>query len=174
MAEHISPRGTIGLLVLRDNKQPLGKDAVKWAVDALVDGYDVPTIRTLAGLDLDGWPNSVEVEGLVETALGELGVPQTDRHSRAREYVREVASAIVAKTIAPQEGANRIHQRVISPLDHPKDLQGWCYLWEGNAADCSRALEDSEIDQEIIGYATVFLQAAAQPAVAADGASPRR
>ena len=155
-----SPRGTTALLVLRDNREPLGKDAVRWAVDALADGYDVPSIRTLAGLDLDGWPDSGEAEALVEAALRELGVGDTDRHSRALEYLREVAAAIVAGDIAPQEGANLIHRRVISPLNHPVDLQAWCFLWEGNAADCSTSLEDSEIDQAIVDYATVFLRSA--------------
>jgi hypothetical protein len=163
------------LLVLRDNREPLGRNAVKWAVEALADGHDVPSIRILAGLDLDGWPNSFEVEALMEDALRELGVPETDRATRARAYVRELATAIVAGEIAPQEGAALIHRRVINPLDHPGDLQSWCYLWEGNAADCSRALEDAEIDRAIVDYAATFLAAAAQPAVAAEGgASPRR
>jgi hypothetical protein len=171
--ERISPRGTAGLLVLRDNGEPLGKCAVQWAVDALADGCDVPSIRILAGLDLDGWPNSFEAETLFNSALRELGVPETDRKSRALEYVREVAVAIVAGEIAPQEGANLIHRRAISPLNHPADLQAWCYLWEGNAADCSRSLEDSEIDQAIVDYATTFSRAAAQPGVEPDGPSAR-
>jgi hypothetical protein len=169
-----TPRGTTALLVLRDNCEPLGKNAVHWAVDALTDGHDVPSIRILAGLDMDGWPNSFEAEGLVDSAIRELGVPETDRATRARAYVREVATAIVAGEVTPKEGAALIHRRVIGPLNHPADLQPWCYLWEGNAADCSRALEDEESDRAIVEYATVFLAAAAQPAVAADEASPRR
>jgi hypothetical protein len=156
--ERISPRGTTALLVLRDNGEPLGRNAVQWAVDALADGHDAPSIRILAGLDLTGWPNSFEAEALVEAALRELGVPETDRVSRALAYVREVAAAIVAGEIAPQEGANLIHRRVISPLKHPANLQAWCYLWEGNAADCSRALEDAEIDRAIVDYAGTFLR----------------
>ena len=160
MQERISPRGTAELRVLRDNGEPLGKSAVQWAVDALAAGYDIPSLRILAGLDLDGWPNSFETEALVDTALRELGVPDTDRNSRALAYVRDIASAIVAREIVPQEGANLIHRRVIVPLNHPDNLQAWCYLWEGNAADCSRSLEDSEIDQAIIDYATAFLRGA--------------
>jgi hypothetical protein len=161
--ERISPRGTTELLVLRDNGEPLGKGAVQWAVEALAAGYDVPSLRILAGLDLDGWPNSFETETLMDTALRELGVPVTDRNSRALAYVRDVASAIVARDIAPQEGANLIHRRVIVALNHPGDLQAWCCLWEGNAADGSRSLEDSEIDRAIVDYAGAFLRGAVIP-----------
>jgi len=164
-----NPRGTTSLLVLRDNGQPMGDDAVRWAVDALADGYDVPSIRVLAGLDLDGLPNSFEAQTLFETALVELGVVETDRYSRAMTYVREVAEAIVAGKIPPEQGADLIHRRVISPLDHPAELQAWCFLSEGNSADCSRSLEESEIDQAIVDYARTFLGAAAQPAVPAQG-----
>jgi hypothetical protein len=146
------------MLVLRDNGEPLGRNAVQWAVGALAEGHDVPSIRTLAGLDLDGWPNPFEVESLLDAALRELGVPETDRNSRAMAYVREVAAAISAREIPPQEGVNLIHRRVIGPLDHPTDLQAWCYLWEGNAADGSRALDDAEIDRAIIAYASTFLR----------------
>ena len=146
--------------------------AVQWAVDALSDGHDVPSIRILAGLDLDGWPDAFEADTLVEKALRELGIPETDPHSHTMAYLRELATAIVAGKIAPQEGANLIHRRVISPLDHPADLQAWCYLWEGNAADCSRSLEDSEIDQAIVDYATIFLRRPPNPPLRRAGLRP--
>jgi hypothetical protein len=168
--DRLSPRGTNVLLLLRDTGEPFGKRAVQWATDALSDGHDVPSIRLLAGLDLEGLPSSPDAGALLEAALRELQLPETDLPARALEYLRDVAAAIVAREIAPQEGANEIHRLVIGPLGHPADLQGWCYLWEGNAADCSRVLEEAEIDQAIVDYATAFL-AAAQPVVAADGAS---
>jgi hypothetical protein len=170
----MSPRGTTGLLLLRDSGEPFGRRAVQWAVDALSDGHDVPSIRILAGLDLEGSVESWDAAPLIEAALRELDLPQVDRNSLAREYVREVATAIVSREMAPQEGANLIHRLVITPLNHPPELQAWCYLWEGNAADCSCVLEESEIDKAIVDYAAAFLHAAAQPAVAADGTSPRR
>ena len=160
MQDRASPRGTNGLLLLRDSGEPFGKRAVQWAVDALSEGHDVPSIRLLAGLDLEGSPNSQEAELLVDAALRELEIPEADLNSRAMEYLREVAAAIASLEIAPQEGANLIHRLVIGPLNHPAELQAWCYLWEGNAADCSCILEDSEIDQAIVDYATSFLRAA--------------
>lgn len=159
------PRGTIAMLVLWDSGESLGQCAVQWAVDALVDGYDVPSLRLLAGLDLDGWPDSIEAGKLVARALRELGIPEADRNARALEYVREVAAAIVAGEIGPQEGVDRIHRRVISPLNHPAELQSWCCLWMGRAADGSHSLADSRIDQAIVDYATTFSRAAAQPVI---------
>jgi hypothetical protein len=156
--EEIAPRGTCGLLVLRDNHELLAESAVRWAVGALVEGYDVPSLRVLAGLDLTGWPNSFEAEALVEAALHELGIPEMDRGTRARLYVREISAAIIARELGPSEGVDLIHRRVITPLEHPADLQPWCYLWEGNSADCSGTLEDSERDAAILDYAALYLR----------------
>ena len=174
MQERAIPRGTACLLVLRDNDEPLAKCAVQWAVDALADGHDVPSIRVLAGLDLHGSPNSFETAALVEAALRELGVPESDRDARARLYVRDVCAAMITGDITPSQGADLIHRRVITPLQHPADLQPWCHLWEGNSADCSHSLEESERDKAILDYAILFMHEGAQPAIATDGASPRR
>jgi hypothetical protein len=46
-----SPVGTIELLARRANSSATGDDAVKWAIDALVDGFDSPSLRQLAGLN---------------------------------------------------------------------------------------------------------------------------
>jgi hypothetical protein len=61
---------------------------------------------------------------------------------------------------------------VISPLNHPVYLHAWCYLWEGNAADCSRSLEDAELDQAIVDYAATFLGAAANRPLQRTGRRP--
>jgi hypothetical protein len=164
----VSPRGTKGLLVLRDSGEPFGKRAVQWAVDALSDGYDAPSIRLLAGLDLEGPPHSPDAEPLLQAALRELELPETDPKARAFEYLREVAAAIVAREVTPEEGVNLIHRLVLSPLGHPAELQAWCFLWEGNAADCSRPLDGSEIDRAIVDYAKAFL------GTSAGGSWPRR
>ena len=174
MHEGALPRGTTCLLVLRDNGEPLAECAIQWAVDALAEGHDGPSIRLLAGLDLHGSPNSFETAALVEEALRELGVPQSDRDARARRYVRDVCAAMIVGEIAPSQGADLIHRRVITPLQHPADLQAWCHLWEGNSADCSHSLEESERDKAILDYAIRFMHEGAQSAVATDGASARR
>jgi hypothetical protein len=134
MEERALPRGTASILVPQDNGEPLGADSVRWAVDALSDGYDFPSLRILAGLDLGQLPNSFEAGALVEAALNELAVPGEDRDARARRYVREVCAEMLDGRLNPLSGVELIHRRVITPLKHPADLMAWCYLSEGNSA----------------------------------------
>jgi len=134
------PRGTGEVLVLLETGKGLGRIAADWAVSALVAGYDSPSIRVLAGMDMAGQPSSSEVTPILEGALRELGVQRPSFNEAARLYVREVATATLAGQLAPQQAAELIHCRVITPLEHPKDLMPWCYVWEGNSADCTRAL----------------------------------
>jgi hypothetical protein len=96
--------------VLQDNGEPLTTHAVRWAVDALSDGYDTPSLRILAGLDLVGLPNSFEAGTLVDAAMQELAIPKTDRNTRARLYVREVCGAMIASELPPLYGAERKRQ----------------------------------------------------------------
>jgi hypothetical protein len=157
MHEKAPPRGTNSLLVMRDSGEPIAREAVRWAVDALQDAYDSPSIRALAGLDLDGFPNSFEADALVRAALRELGLAEGDRAANARRYLRDLCAAMIAGQMSPSEAIELIHRRVVTPLQHPADLRAWCFLWEGNSADCSRALEGTERDEAILDYAAQFL-----------------
>jgi hypothetical protein len=152
------PRGTSELLLLLESDQPIGKKAVAWAVAALVAGNDCPSMRILAGLDLGGHgePTSFEAAPYVRAALEELEVGQPDLDVVARLYVREVAQAALAGELAPRDAAELVHRLVVTPLNHPDDLMAWCYVWEGNAADCSRPLEEHEMDEEILKVAADF------------------
>lgn len=151
------PKGTAELL-LRIRHTATGQSAVDWAVNALVAGYDTPSMRVLAGLDLDGLPSAWEASELVTASLEELGFAPPDIETISYAYVTDAAKAALTGELSPQEAANRIHKLVVSPLDHPPDLMPWCYVWEGNAADCSRSLEDHEIDAEILRLAEQYVR----------------
>lgn len=147
------PEGTLELaVVFQLDSASDNRPFVNWAVDALVAGFDTPSLRVLAGLDLDGEPLRADVYPAFAASLSELGIRLPDASVTGRLYVRHVAQAIVAGAIAPRDGAELIHARVVSPLEHPPDLMPWCYVWEGNSIDCT-LLGDNEIDEEIIRLA---------------------
>lgn len=156
---HWPPR-TSEVLVLLLGEQPFGSSAVEWATSALAAGFDSPALRSLAGLDLEQVVQSSEAKPLVEAALRQIGVPELTFEEAARRYLREVALGVVSGQLAPRLAANLVHSRVVGPLQHPKDLMAWCYVWEGNTADCSRPLEAGEEDAEIMSVARRFAQAA--------------
>jgi hypothetical protein len=142
------------ILLFRD--EPFGNRAAEWATAALTAGFDSPALRTLAGLDVEGQVHSADARPLLQAALLELGAPPPVFEEAARQYLRDVASAVVSTELAPQLAADLVHRRVVDPLNHPEDLMPWCYVWEGNAADCSRQLEPEEFDAEIVKVAEQF------------------
>lgn len=151
------PPSTWEVLVLLQGDQLLSTTAIAWATTALVAGFDSPSLRTLAGLDLEGQVNAADATPLVEAALSQLGIARPSFEEAARQYLREVAKAIVCGDLAPRPAAELVHRRVVSPLNHPEDLMPWCYVWEGNASDCSRSLKPHEEDAEIIKVARQHL-----------------
>ncbi len=150
------PKGTFELLLCLDTGERVGQIAVDWAISTLGEGYDSPSLRVLAGLDLDAQPTTEEAFQLVNAAFQEMGLRRPDLDTTARWYVCEVATAVVAGEVPPREAADKIHRLVMTPMGHPKDLMAWCYVWEGNAADCSRPLEEYERDGEILKVAKQY------------------
>ncbi len=154
------PEGTFELLLRLNTGERVGQSAVNWAVSALGEGYDSPSLRVLAGLDVDNQPTTEEALQLMNATFQKLGLKRPDLDATARRFVCEVATAVVAGRLPPREAANKIHRLVMTPMDHPKDLMAWCYVWEGNAADCSRPLDESEWDREILEVAKQYASAA--------------
>lgn len=73
------PKGTVELLIrLERAENATGQDAVLWAVDALLSNYDTPSLRVLAGLDLEGVPSAWKAKQLVIASLNELGITPPD------------------------------------------------------------------------------------------------
>lgn len=103
-------------------------DYVSWAVDAMVCGYQSPALVELAGADLGEPLSLLECADLFVAALHELEIQPSDPDEAVREYVRELAQAILDGRVDPVEQVERIHREVVSPLEHPHDLLVWCYL----------------------------------------------
>ncbi len=64
------------------------EDLVGWAVEMLGAGQDTPSLRILAGLDLERPLDSEEVERYFQKALIELGVPEPDPGEALLRYAR--------------------------------------------------------------------------------------
>ena len=123
------PTGTIELLVRDGAGASTGDHFVGWAVQALVEGFDSPALRQLAGSQ--GSSRS-EARPLFDRAVRELGLPvpaTTDALLRA--YLDCVADDIVNERRQPAQALDVIHKDVLGPLNHPEDLMAWCYVWEG-------------------------------------------
>jgi hypothetical protein len=139
-----SPGGTIELLARHANSSATADDAVKWAIDALVDGFDSPSLRQLAGLNSPtAW---FEAMPLFERTLNELQleIPRS-KNEILRLYLRSVAESIVSGVRSPSVALAVIHREVLGPLNHPPDLMPWCYLWEGLEPVTFASLDDAAI-----------------------------
>jgi hypothetical protein len=143
-----SPVGTIELLARHANSSATGDDAVKWAIDALVDGFDSPSLRQLAGLNSPtAW---FEAMPLFERTLNELQleIPRS-KNEILRLYLRSVAESIVTGVRSPSVALEVIHREVLGPLNHPLDLMPWCYLWEGLEPVTFASLDDAAIARAV-------------------------
>ena len=151
------PTGTVRLLVRDVAGLATGHDYVCWAIQALSEGYDSPSLRRLVSSDGDDVPRASECAATLVGVLAELGITRPDNGALVRDYVREVAREILAGSIAPQAGADRIHNEVVSAFSHPRDLQAWCYLSEGVNPGDMRSLSGDALDEAIRKTAQVWI-----------------
>ena len=139
------PTGSIEILVQEIAGRSVGDDLVEWAVRALVEGFDSPALRRLAGLDKDSW---FEAKPLFDRAVQELRLelPST-KELLLRDYLRVIAREMLDGRRQPVDALQIIHSQVLTPLHHPEDLMPWCYLWEGLEPGTFASLTDSQRDE---------------------------
>lgn len=128
-------------------------DYIDWAVDALVDGFDTPHLRVLAGLDCEDTGSMWDAWAYFDRCIRELKLDiPSDAGSLLRAYLSDLVSQIAFGEADPSKALDRIHERVVSPLQHPQDLMGWCYLW----ASSDREREGSA--RRIVAYAKSWIR----------------
>jgi hypothetical protein len=162
------PRGTLALIV----EGKVGQDYVEWAVDALMDDFDSPSLGILAGLDL-GDPVSQypvsreEAHGYFRKVIHELALlsPEDeqalslpDPEVVLRWHLCELAEQIRDGVLDPVTGIDRIHAEVVSPLDHAEDVKPWCYLGDTAMSDRRTGRYAKEYARAIIDYATQWVK----------------
>lgn len=133
------PRGTMTLVSRRVCGGIVGQDYVEWAVGALMEDFDSPSLGILATLDIGGPVSQFEAREYFLKAVRELALPipdvelalsLPDDEAVLRQHLNELAEQISDGVIDPVTGFDRIHLEVVDRLGHPEDLMPWCYLWE--------------------------------------------
>jgi hypothetical protein len=154
------PVGTIELLVRHANGTATGDEAVSWAITALGDGFDSPSLRRLAGLNPPVmWSDAMP---LFKRAADELQLqvpPEPDALLRA--FLRSVAEDIVSGARSPAVALDIIHREVIGPLNHPGYLMPWCYLSGGLDPVTFEALDDTAVASAVHALARETLAGSA-------------
>jgi hypothetical protein len=119
----------IGILVTRLDSALTGAQLVDWAVAALEQEVESTALVWLAGLP----PSCTlsEASPLLDRALTELGVASPLDADLRRAYVGAMSRQLLADRITARVALDHIHQFAVSPLNHPPDLESWCFAWEG-------------------------------------------
>lgn len=149
--QQASPTGTIELLVKVEFGRALTSELTQWAVSALEDGFDSPSLRVLAGFP--SREPSAEPLMFLQRTLSELGYPIPVRDLLLRQYGANIAQLILDGSVSTREGVRQMHESVVSPLNHAPDVMGWCYLSSDFIIDevsqQYRELSDSEYDEAV-------------------------
>jgi len=150
------PVGLLEVLVRRSNGCIIGDDYVAWALRALEANIESSSLITLAGLPAR--IGRADTEIYFESALEELAIHIPEQKTLLLKYLTQVAQEISAGSIDVKSALDKIHKQVINPLNHPEELRGWCYLWEGNHPDGFGEVSELDFDSYVRGYAQRFLQ----------------
>ena len=145
------PRGSIELLASAEAGRAVGGDYVQWATAALVEGFDSPALRQLAGLEST---SGFDARPLFDQAVQELDLrlPAT-RADLLRTYLRVLARQAVDGTLSPDQLLEIVHREVVGPLNHPGDLDAWCFLWEALDPVTFDSLDDEGRDRAALQLA---------------------
>ena len=158
MIPRAHPPGTAVVLAHRYLRCLSGEKVCSWALSALEAGYDAESLRILAAMSLERPPVYSEVEHWFLRSLAELqiAVPE-ERDVVLRACMTEIAEDLASGRAAVDEALDTIHSCVVSPLGHPQDLMGWCFLWEGNSANGEGELPDSQREVAVRKFAREWL-----------------
>lgn len=126
---------------------------IQWAGKQLVEGQDSPSLRILAGLS---GHDSQETQFYLKRTIRELSIAWPEERSCLLHYCAETAREMVAGTMTPADGYNRIY-RVVLALDYPRELRRWlgleCEFYPHEGAPD----EDRQVARIIVKEARHFL-----------------
>jgi hypothetical protein len=81
-------------------------DYVDWAGEMLVQGYDSPSLRILAGLNRSA--STFEAEGYFDRSMTELSLTPPDSDAAIRAYACEIARQITEDKITAKDGVRAL------------------------------------------------------------------
>lgn len=154
-----SPPKTSRLLAYLLLDRLYAEHVCEWAVAALEAGFDTEALAMLASMSLQREPSLYEVKPYLSNALQELQIPEpTEQEAVLRAYAKNLAEDMAAGQLPARAVLDEMHSVVVGPLNHPPDLMGWCYLWEGNSADASfTQISEEETELEAKVFAKKWL-----------------
>ena len=126
----MEPRNTARLLLHLDRTDLAAETAVKWATEALVDGFDTPALRRLAGAT-PRLTSSEEIEPDVRKALDELHIGRPSDLDILSRYETEIVEAILDGRLSPLAGLSDLYENVVLGSDYDWRFLPWCYLDDG-------------------------------------------
>src|SRR5689334_24211873 len=126
--DQVLPSTSTLLLVKKINGSVTGNDYVNWAIEALTEELDSPSLPILASLDMGNDFSLGEAEKIFNKIVAELEWSIPDDETVLRSHLITLVADIQNGAIDPEKGVKRIHQEVVSPLMHPEDLRDWCTL----------------------------------------------
>lgn len=102
------------------------QDMPDLAVQALLEGDDSESLVLLAGAVR---PDAHEALPLFDAVLAERGIAQPDKAGAALRVALQVATEILAGSLAPDEGGRRLFELLTGLHPVPKDLAPFAGLW---------------------------------------------
>jgi hypothetical protein len=149
------PNKLVKLLAKQINNTIDKQEYIDWAISMLESQYDGYNLRILAGLTSNY--SSSETEAYFNRVIKELNIIVPEHEVILRAYLIEIAKEIICGITLPINGVNMIHKYVLTPLEHPRDLMGWCYLWESLEPTTFDLITNDKMDQTIIDFAKRYL-----------------
>jgi hypothetical protein len=101
------------------------EDYIDWAGEMLVQGYDSPRLRILAGLDRQG--SVFEVEEYFLHSINELTIIEPESKAAVRAYACEIAQQIINGQLTAQQGVRALYQ-VYRNTEYDSDYVIWLEL----------------------------------------------
>jgi hypothetical protein len=130
-------------------------DYVDWALSELLAGVDTPNLRILAGLSKPPyWP---EVDFYFQKTLADLGWSLPEPEAYLREYVLDLARAILAGEVPPAVACHEMYE-IWRARNYPASLQCWNLLGEGLDPNTLEEFDDARWDLAVRREALRLLQ----------------
>jgi hypothetical protein len=132
-------RTLVELFGRRALNQARSEDTIAWAVASLEQGFDTPSLRILAGLDLTRPIDSFEVQTFFQKALGELELTEPGLYEAILQYADLIVNDLLDGAMDPKPAVSLL-ARLWAAADYPVHLAVWSDLEDSlEALECGES-----------------------------------
>src|SRR4051812_7638907 len=86
---------------------------------------------------------------MVARACDELGFEPPSREAAIRRHLKTLCARLARGELSPFEAAAIIHHEVLTPLNHPADLDHWCHLQDARDPVTYEDLDEEEAERRL-------------------------